>query len=57
MNFHFFDPYREDKDKAARERPEWRKTFPHTGPHQDGPLWRGALGKRKKRPVTLAKVK
>jgi hypothetical protein len=27
MSFHFFDPYREDKDKAARERGEWRKAF------------------------------
>jgi hypothetical protein len=25
--FHGFDPYRAEKDKAARERAEWRKTF------------------------------
>jgi hypothetical protein len=53
--FHGFDPYRADKDQAARERAEWRKAFPRTGPRQEGPLWRGALGKRKLRPVTLAK--
>ena len=52
--FHGFDSYREDKDRAAKERAAWRKTFPRTGPRQDGPLWRGALGRRKPRPVTLA---
>jgi hypothetical protein len=56
MSFHFFDPYREDK--AARERGEWRKSYAMKGgPHQNIPLWRGGLAGRKKRPVTLAKVK
>ena len=54
--FHGFDPYRAEKDKAARERAEWRKTFPMTGPKQPGPLWRGALGKRRLRRVILVKL-
>jgi hypothetical protein len=29
--FHFFDPYRADKDRAAAERAAWRKTLPHKG--------------------------
>jgi hypothetical protein len=39
--YHFFDLYREDRDKAARERGEWGKAHRiKGGPHQDGPLWR-----------------
>jgi hypothetical protein len=55
--FHGFDPYRVEKEKAAKGRAEWRKTFPRTGPKQEGPLWRGGLARRAKRPVTLAEVK
>ena len=49
-----FDPYREDKDRAAAERAEWRKNLPHKGGRQAETPWKGGLAKRKPRPVTLA---
>jgi hypothetical protein len=55
--FHGFDPYRAEKDQAARERAEWRREQPRKGPRQPDQFRKGGLARRKPRPVTLAKVK
>ena len=54
MTFPRFDPYAHDKERAAKERAEWRKGLPHKGSRLNGALWKGGLAKRKQRPVTLA---
>ena len=51
-----FDPYQDKKEKALKERAEWRKTQPKLyGPTPQGSV-RGGLGHRKPRPITLAKT-
>jgi hypothetical protein len=57
MTGHVFDAYKVDKDRAARERAEWRKLQPRHGCRVPEAPWKGGLARRKVRPITLAKVK
>ena len=54
--FHGYDVYREDKERAAKERAEWLREQPRKGPRQPSQFRKGGLARRKPRPVTLAKV-
>ena len=53
--FNHFDPYKGTKDKRTQERATWKKMQPN-GLRELRGHRKGGLGKRKPRPVTLAKM-
>ena len=53
--FHF-DPYKDTKDKRTQERAAWKKVQPKWAAGTPDGHRKGGLGKRKPRPVTLAKM-